>query len=384
MIRSFKKHMGAWGTVGPTVIWLGIFLFLPLVYVILITFLTKNAYGGVDFSFTLENYRNLFKSEYIKVFWDSIVLSLETTVICLLVGYPFAYILANAPRRWKNFLVLLLMLPFWTNSLIRTYGWNTLLRTEGIINHFLLGVGVIKSPLEMLYTDQAVLLGMERSDCMPTLQAAGLAAEETMLAATGGVNTHKGAIFSMGILACAAGACAARGDLSPEAVCAAAAVIAAPAAEDFARPVPPEQTTTGRILYRSRGITGIRGEAASGFASARQWALPVLEEFSGRSYPENDVHLHALLHLMANVCDTNILARGGPEGLDYLHASAKEVLALGGALTPAGKAREGTLDGEVTRRGLSPGGCADVLSVAILLHRLPALLPPGEEVNPHE
>ena len=160
MIRSFKKHMGAWGTVGPTVIWLGIFLFLPLAYVILITFLTKNAYGGVDFSFTLENYRNLFKSEYIKVFWDSIVLSLETTVICLLVGYPFAYILANAPRRWKNFLVLLLMLPFWTNSLIRTYGWNTLLRTEGIINHFLLGVGVIKSPLEMLYTDQAVLLGM--------------------------------------------------------------------------------------------------------------------------------------------------------------------------------------------------------------------------------
>ena len=134
MIRSFKKHMGAWGTVGPTVIWLGIFLFLPLAYVILITFLTKNAYGGVDFSFTLENYRNLFKSEYIKVFWDSIALSLETTVICLLVGYPFAYILANAPRRWKNFLVLLLMLPFWTNSLIRTYGWNTLLRTEGIID----------------------------------------------------------------------------------------------------------------------------------------------------------------------------------------------------------------------------------------------------------
>ena len=160
MIRSFKKHMGAWGTVGPTVIWLGIFLFLPLAYVILITFLTKNAYGGVDFSFTLENYRNLFKSEYIKVFWDSIALSLETTVICLLVGYPFAYILANAPRRWKNFLVLLLMLPFWTNSLIRTYGWNTLRRTEGIINQFLLGVGVIKSPLEMLYTDQAVLLGM--------------------------------------------------------------------------------------------------------------------------------------------------------------------------------------------------------------------------------
>ncbi len=160
MIRSFKKHMGAWVTVGPTVVWLGIFLFLPLVYVILITFLTKNAYGGVDFIFTLDNYKNLFNSEYLKVFWDSILLSFETTVICLLAGYPFAYILANAPKRWKSFLVLLLMLPFWTNSLIRTYGWNTLLRTEGIINHLLLGIGLIKEPLEMLYTNQAVLLGM--------------------------------------------------------------------------------------------------------------------------------------------------------------------------------------------------------------------------------
>lgn len=160
MIQSFKKHMGAWATVGPTVIWLGIFLFFPLAYVILITFLTKNAYGGVDFAFTLENYKNLFNSEYIKVFWDSVLLSFETTVICLLAGYPFAYILANAPKRRKSFLVLLLMLPFWTNSLIRTYGWNTLLRTEGIINHLLLKLGLIKAPLEMLYTDQAVLLGM--------------------------------------------------------------------------------------------------------------------------------------------------------------------------------------------------------------------------------
>jgi spermidine/putrescine transport system permease protein len=94
------------------------------------------------------------------VFGDSIWLSLQTTVICLVVGYPFAYILANAPKRWKGFLVMLLMLPFWTNSLIRTYGWNTLLRTEGLINHFLQGIGLINQPLEMLYTDGAVLLGM--------------------------------------------------------------------------------------------------------------------------------------------------------------------------------------------------------------------------------
>ena len=160
MIKSFKKRLGVITTVGPTVLWLAAFLMIPLIYVIGITFLTKNAYGGVDFTFTLSNYASLFQSEYAKVFFDSLLLSLETTVICLLVGYPFAYIIANAPRKGKPVLVLLLMLPFWTNSLIRTYGWNTLLRTEGIINHFLQGIGIIDRPLEMLYTDGAVLLGM--------------------------------------------------------------------------------------------------------------------------------------------------------------------------------------------------------------------------------
>ena len=160
MIRSFKKRIGALVTVGPTMLWLGLFLMIPLVYVIGMSFLTKNAYGGVDFKFTLSNYSALFSKEYVKVFADSLWLSLETTIICLTVGYPFAYIIANAPKKWKPALVLLLMLPFWTNSLIRTYGWNTLLRTEGIINHFLQGIGLIDKPLNMLYTDGAVLLGM--------------------------------------------------------------------------------------------------------------------------------------------------------------------------------------------------------------------------------
>ena len=205
----------------------------------------------------------------------------------------------------------------------------------------------------------------------------GVLCEGEMLAATGGVNTHKGAIFSMGILACAAGACAARGDPSPEAVCAAAAVIAAPAAEDFARPVPPEQTTTGRILYRSRGITGIRGEAASGFASVRQWALPALEELSGKGILENDLCLQALLLLMANVRDTNLLARGGEEGLAYAQSAAREALAQGGALAGDGKARLAAMDKDFIRRNLSPGGCADLLAAAIFLHRLPSYMEKG-------
>lgn len=87
MIKSFKKRLGVIATVGPTVLWLAAFLMIPLIYVIGISFLTKNAYGGVDFTFTLSNYVSLFQSEYAKVFFDSLLLSLETTVICLLAGF---------------------------------------------------------------------------------------------------------------------------------------------------------------------------------------------------------------------------------------------------------------------------------------------------------
>lgn len=160
MMKKIKEYIPVGITVGPTIFWLGVFMLIPLIYVIGISFLTKGAYGGVTFKLNISNYINLFNSDYIKVFADSIWLSLETTVICLILGYPFAYILANSDRRMKSILVVLLMLPFWTNSLIRTYGWNTLLRTEGIINNLLIKIGAINHPLEMLYTDGAVLLGM--------------------------------------------------------------------------------------------------------------------------------------------------------------------------------------------------------------------------------
>jgi len=160
MIKKIKQHITPIVMIGPTVVWLLIFLLIPLGYVIGISFLTKSTYGGVVFEFALSSYQNLFRSEYIKVFVDSIILAIETTLICLVLGYPFAYIVARTPSKYKSALVLFIMLPFWTNSLIRTYGWNTLLRTEGIINNFLIHLNIIKSPIQMLYTDGAVLLGM--------------------------------------------------------------------------------------------------------------------------------------------------------------------------------------------------------------------------------
>ena len=99
----------------------------------------------------------------------------------------------------------------------------------------------------------------------------------------------------------------------------------------------------------------------------RRWALPVLQALSGGDIPENHCHLQALLHLMSNVRDTNLLARGGAEGLAYVQTTAQKALALGGALTPEGMDYLHALDRDYTRRNLSPGGCADLLAAAFFL-----------------
>lgn len=147
-------------TVSPAIIWLILFLVLPLLYIVGISFMKKGLYGGVIQTFDLTAYKTMFQSKYMKILLDSLWLSLKTTGLCLLFGYPFAYIISNTKKKWKPFCVLLIMLPFWINSLIRTYGWNSILREQGILNTLLMQLGIIKQPLQMLYTDGAVLLGM--------------------------------------------------------------------------------------------------------------------------------------------------------------------------------------------------------------------------------
>ena len=109
---------------------------------------------------TASAYKEMLKSDYLKIFVRSIWLALKSTVICLIVGYPLAAVIANSSKKVKPILALMIMLPFWINSMIRLYGWMTLLRNEGIINNILINLGIIKAPLEMLYTDGAVVLGM--------------------------------------------------------------------------------------------------------------------------------------------------------------------------------------------------------------------------------
>jgi spermidine/putrescine transport system permease protein len=125
-----------------------------------ISFATRGTYGGVIWQFSLENYRDLWHPVYARIFGQSLVIASLTTVVCLVMGFPLAYYIARLSPRWQAVWLLLIMIPFWTNFLVRTYAWMFILRTEGLLNSLLLGLGVITTPLDLLYTDRAVLIGL--------------------------------------------------------------------------------------------------------------------------------------------------------------------------------------------------------------------------------
>ncbi|WP_172408261.1 ABC transporter permease [Desulfosporosinus sp. FKA] len=158
--RALSRSIPLFLMVGPVILWLLIFVAAPLGYILVISFMKKGTYGGVVANFNFQNYLRIYDPLYLKIFFVSIVIALATTVLCLVIGYPFAYIIARADDRNKSILLSLIMLPFWTNSLIRTYGWIILLRTNGTFNTLLLSTHLISRPLQMLYTNGAVMVGM--------------------------------------------------------------------------------------------------------------------------------------------------------------------------------------------------------------------------------
>jgi len=145
---------------APTVFWLGLFLLVPLVLVAITSLTVRGAYGETVYRWTLANYARFFEPLYVQILWRSLVVAFWTTAICLAVGYPFAYFLAQVPRRHRGTLLMLVIVPFWTNFLIRTYAWVVILRTTGVINTVLQALGLISEPLSLLYTPGAVLVGM--------------------------------------------------------------------------------------------------------------------------------------------------------------------------------------------------------------------------------
>ena len=156
-----KKDRASFLLSAPMVLWTLLFVGATIAYVIALSFLKRNPDGyGVVMQFTLENYRKLANPNYLEVFRRTLALGLETTLICVLLGYPFGYCMARATPKWRTALMLLVIVPFWTNALIRIYGWRILLVGNGPVNGLLMALGVIDKPLKLMNTHGAVLLGM--------------------------------------------------------------------------------------------------------------------------------------------------------------------------------------------------------------------------------
>ena len=155
-----RKNRAGWLAM-PMLIWSAVFVGAAILYIIALSFLKRNPEGsGAIFEFTLENYAKLFQPGYAKVFWRTLLLAAETTLLCVLIGYPFGLLLARVEGRRRTFLLLLVIVPFWTNALVRIYGWRILLMGTGVVNKLLAALGLIEKPLKLINTHGAVLLGM--------------------------------------------------------------------------------------------------------------------------------------------------------------------------------------------------------------------------------
>jgi spermidine/putrescine transport system permease protein len=163
MRRFLRRNTSvqAWLLLSLPALYLLIFFIAPLLIVFVYSFLERGKYGGVEWVFTLENIYRLFDPLYFSTFIRSFYIAIVTTVITLLLGYPLAWYIVSRPPKTRGFLMIALMIPFWTNFLIRTYAWLTLLRTNtGLINVSLMSLGIIDKPLPLFGNDFAIILGL--------------------------------------------------------------------------------------------------------------------------------------------------------------------------------------------------------------------------------
>lgn len=155
-----SRTLPAFITVAPVGMWMLLFVAIPLIYVIVMSFCSIDGYYNIVYQFNIENYIRLFDIHYLKIYGQSISIAFISTFLALLIAYPFAYIIARTKSRKKSLFYMLVIIPFWTNSLIRIYGWKTFLGTSGWLNTFLLKIHLIQEPLDLLYRPEATVLGM--------------------------------------------------------------------------------------------------------------------------------------------------------------------------------------------------------------------------------
>ena len=211
----------------------------------------------------------------------------------------------------------------------------------------------------------------------PAIRPVGVKAEQAMFAATGGVNTHKGMIFSLGIIAACMGymlrQCPEDTPLSfdPHAVLELAGeAVCGWLEQDFDRMKARPPVTHGERLFAEYGYRGIRGEAQDGFPSLRLFAVPAMERALNEQPDANRARLYVLLTLMANVDDTNILIRSNPSTLEYVQEEARRMLLSHPIITDQVMEELADMNQDFIEKNISPGGCADLLAISIFFARI--------------
>lgn len=159
--RRFRSNtLPALVTVGPVTLWLLAFIAVPLLYILIMGFCSTDQYYNVVYSFTLDNFQAMLDPEYLKIYGQSILIAAISTVICLVLAYPFSYLISRTFKSKKTLLYMMIIIPFWTNSLVRIYGWRTFLSATGQLNTFLMAIGATGEPIQFLYNQACTVFGM--------------------------------------------------------------------------------------------------------------------------------------------------------------------------------------------------------------------------------
>lgn len=159
-----KRKKGVVGnvllTIGPMSLWTVLFFVFPFIYIILVSFCSRDQFGNIVYSFSLGAYKTLTKAVYLQVIFRTLKMAAIVTVLVTLIAYPYAYFCSRASKKIQNLLIIAVMIPFWINSLLRIYAIMNFTSKNGLINNFLMGMGIIKEPIQILYTTGAVYFGL--------------------------------------------------------------------------------------------------------------------------------------------------------------------------------------------------------------------------------
>ncbi|MBQ8306672.1 MAG: ABC transporter permease [Blautia sp.] len=158
--KKKKNRLPVLAQAGPVSVWMILFVTLPLLFIIYVSFMTRGTFGGIEYTFSTESYRTILDPMYFSVILKSLKVAAVTTILCLLFGYPLAYFIARKPPETASKLIMLLMIPFWTNGMMRLNAWMLFFQVNGPVNYVLTHLGIVEKPVMFLYTDWLVNIGL--------------------------------------------------------------------------------------------------------------------------------------------------------------------------------------------------------------------------------